>query len=351
MSQLEIDFSAAERFGILRRFCQTLPPAITIAEGASHVRLKSAAVAAVLRAICEYAGDGRCFASTSTLAGYCGISERHVRRCVRWLDENGLVAVTRRGRMATNEITPIWSNLAEADTLLLDGVTGHSGKVTGHSGKVTGHSGRSDRPQWPPIPPLSPSDPPTTPGEAVVDDSCDPWVQVAESLAKVGVSDVATAVAAARRSSLQPGQALDLASFFAEHSHRRDWGPGAIVYRFRCHRPDAAIDELWPPDGPRAAEYAAAEAARRRAEQSEQSRRRWREAEAAANAERSSVAELEALFGREIDTWPPDIVHRIVADALGDFGLDMLRRDPDSFLCREALLRHAETMHHQYQEA
>ena len=111
-TQAELNFTRAEQLNILRRLPSVLDT------DSNEVSKRS--IVAVLRAIDEYAnsGTGWCWASTVTIAGFAMVSERTVRRAMRWLDNAGLITCKIRGNGMTKMTKIIWGNmddLFEAD--------------------------------------------------------------------------------------------------------------------------------------------------------------------------------------------------------------------------------------------
>ena len=107
MKQEQLDFTRAEQLGILRR----LPSVLDTDSGEVSKR----SIHAVLRAVDEFAnsGTGWCWASTETIASQAIVSERTVRRAMRWLDDAGFVTSKLRGNGQTKMTKIVWSNLAE----------------------------------------------------------------------------------------------------------------------------------------------------------------------------------------------------------------------------------------------
>jgi hypothetical protein len=104
--QQEIDFTRSEQLSILRRLPSSLPD--------DTGKISKRTLLAVLRSIDEYANSssGWCWASQETLASYCCVSEKTVRRAVKWLDTAGLLISKQRGNGLTNLMKVVWGNLS-----------------------------------------------------------------------------------------------------------------------------------------------------------------------------------------------------------------------------------------------
>jgi len=112
--QLEIDFTAAEKRGLLRRL--SLPRVVNLGGVRNTVSSRSMKmVLTELAGLCLATRSNVCWPSIATLRERTGLSEDTVARALKALAKEGLIVVEQRhlrGRQASNEYLVLWSEIA-----------------------------------------------------------------------------------------------------------------------------------------------------------------------------------------------------------------------------------------------
>lgn len=353
----------------------------------------------VLRAIDSYAGRHPSWVlKIATIADYCGVSIRTVKRAIRDLEAADLLIVTRRerarryGGQGPSEYQIVWSNLRslaaeQGQQSLLDYSAGDSspegkcsnsppdssdagerGDTVAQRGDMMAHRGDTVARRGDTVsPPNSITDPSTDPSTAplneasVLDSSraggtaTEPtprgWREIENSLAQFGVQDAHHACQRAQSRGLSADDVAALIAFAERHSVATAeagkrvyaYGPGALYQRITTGRRGQNVSDGWPP-----ASESYVRAERDQALAADRARQAAKHAEQRQQVElaRQVAQDLEAATGAILDGLGRDELDALIdaVDSLqggtGLFRKLFRRQGVDSPLVRPQLLQY-----------